>query len=415
MEEWAAELDLYLLNIGNAPTCIRPQGSSIIDLSWCTRDLRREISNWQVREDIESLSDHVYITLQIGSGTHSVSQRNSKYPKWVKEGWDFDKFRATIYWEFAQISTGRENSAELIAGQIQSALHRACDAAAARVGVGPRHKRVYWWSEKIAEARRRSVACRRLWSKAKTRHLDRATTEERRRLYNTVRKNLRREIHKAKAQAWQELLNDIETDPWGLPYRLVLNKLRTAGPALTEVLDREILDRTLDSLFPMDTERGEEGSQNTPVEDEATVVTVEEVVAAIRKKGKGNTAPGLDGIRMRALKAIPEEELPVLTACYTECIKKGRFPRPWKRAALVLIPKEWPVDADNPKVRPICLLSEVGKTFETVIAGRIWDWLEDNSASRLSDDQFGFCPQRSTCDALSEAYNIIQGANDRGG
>lgn len=31
---WAAGLDLRLANLGNAPTCVRWQGSSIIDLTW---------------------------------------------------------------------------------------------------------------------------------------------------------------------------------------------------------------------------------------------------------------------------------------------------------------------------------------------------------------------------------------------
>lgn len=31
---WAAERDLRIINSGNAPTCVRPQRTSIIDLTW---------------------------------------------------------------------------------------------------------------------------------------------------------------------------------------------------------------------------------------------------------------------------------------------------------------------------------------------------------------------------------------------
>ena len=32
--DWAAELDLQLLNVGNVSTCVLWQGESIVDLSW---------------------------------------------------------------------------------------------------------------------------------------------------------------------------------------------------------------------------------------------------------------------------------------------------------------------------------------------------------------------------------------------
>lgn len=34
LSSWTAERDLRVLNTGNTPTCVRPQGSSIIDISW---------------------------------------------------------------------------------------------------------------------------------------------------------------------------------------------------------------------------------------------------------------------------------------------------------------------------------------------------------------------------------------------
>jgi len=150
-------------------------------------------------------------------------------------------------------------------------------------------------------------------------------------------------------------------------------------------------------------------------EEEEAIVTPEEIIAAMKRKGKSGTAPGLDGIRMKALRAIPKEEIPILARCYTRCLKEGRFPEFWKRAALVLIPKEWPIDANEPKVRPICLLSETGKILEAVLASRIWNWMEDNPPSRLSDDQFGFCPGKSTCDALSQVCTTIQRVGEQGG
>lgn len=66
LENWAAGYDLRLINSGTAPTCIRPQGDSIIDITWVTADLIRHVTGWCVRQDLESLSDHQCITFGIG-------------------------------------------------------------------------------------------------------------------------------------------------------------------------------------------------------------------------------------------------------------------------------------------------------------------------------------------------------------
>lgn len=63
-------------------------------------------------------------------------------------------------------------------------------------------------------------------------------------------KELRTEINRLKSLAWQELIDSINDDPWGLPYRLVLGRLRSASPSLTELLDPETLENLLNSLFP---------------------------------------------------------------------------------------------------------------------------------------------------------------------
>lgn len=73
------------------------------------------------------------------------------------------------------------------------------------------------------------------------------------------------------------------------------------------------------------------------------------------------------------------------------------------------------MDAGAPKVRPICLLSELGKILESILVDRIWSWMEDNPMARLSEDQFGFRRHRSTVDALTVVCDTIQDTNERGG
>ncbi|KMQ89537.1 reverse [Lasius niger] len=93
------------------------------------------------------------------------------------------------------------------------------------------------------------------------------------------------------------------------------------------------------------------------------------------------------------------------------CLKNGEFSYNWKCAYLVLIPKAGKPDAsETPKARPICLINELGKTFERVLAERIFLWQMDNSGSDLSNNQFGFRKNRSTCDALLLIKRITSSA-----
>ncbi|KMQ88704.1 reverse transcriptase [Lasius niger] len=66
----------------------------------------------------------------------------------------------------------------------------------------------------------------------------------------SAKKELCREIAKAKSTAWRELIFTIDADPWGLPCKVVLNRLERQSPTLTETLDEKIVDRLLSSLFP---------------------------------------------------------------------------------------------------------------------------------------------------------------------
>ncbi|KMQ92250.1 reverse transcriptase [Lasius niger] len=69
----------------------------------------------------------------------------------------------------------------------------------------------------------------------------------------------------------------------------------------------------------------------------------------------------------------------------------------------------------QPKVRPICLLNDIGKTFERVLELRINRWQEGSPESDVSEYQFGFRRHRSTCDALRLLREITSAAVNNGG
>lgn len=179
LEDWAAEFDLCLLNEGSVPTCVRPQGYSIIDVTWCTPDLRGEISGWKVREDLESLSDHHYVTMDISCDNGSLLRSiGPSLPRWQRGEWNMDAFQAVARWEFGQSGLDQDASVNPMAQKATKIIQDSCDAAADKVRPNGGRKRIYWWNSSIAQARKVSTRARRAWTKAKTRHWDSETTQE---------------------------------------------------------------------------------------------------------------------------------------------------------------------------------------------------------------------------------------------
>ncbi|KMQ87232.1 type-1 retrotransposable element r1dm, partial [Lasius niger] len=96
-----------------------------------------------------------------------------------------------------------------------------------------------------------------------------------------------------------ELRASVNKDPWGLPYMLVLEKLKPASLGLTELLEPEVLTELLKTLFL-------KNDSPNPIEDWSEfawsnewAISLPETIRAIRKVAASWTkAPGPDGFRM---------------------------------------------------------------------------------------------------------------------
>lgn len=65
LELWASQLGLCLTNTGSSSTCVRPQGRSIVDITWSILNAVSLIKDWCVVTDTETLSDHRYIGMRV--------------------------------------------------------------------------------------------------------------------------------------------------------------------------------------------------------------------------------------------------------------------------------------------------------------------------------------------------------------
>ena len=120
------------------------------------------------------------------------------------------------------------------------------------------------------------------------------------------------------------------------------------------------------------------------------------------KKLKNNKAPGDDGVTNLLIKYLEPSLTDILFQIYNSCYNYGMFPDRWKLAKIKMLhKKESKLDPSN--YRPISLLNQFGKIFESLIADIIRFWAEDNN--KLDPIQAGFRRKRSTNDKL---YTLSQ-------
>ncbi|XP_011860276.1 PREDICTED: uncharacterized protein LOC105557606 [Vollenhovia emeryi] len=415
LADWAAELNLCLSNKGKEPTCVRHTGSSIVDLTWSTPDIAGKILNWKVLKEVETLSDHMYITYEVASRDNNPPRETKSRVRWNCDKLDQEFFEKSLEWSCSIGPTGEDlESDDGPALWLRRVMTEACEAAAPRIPKRIKKRYVHWWSSEIEELRTECIRARRNWTRAKRRR-DEPNERELAVTYRNTRNRLRQEINKAKNQAWANLVNEVEKDPWGLPYKLVLNKLRRADTSLAEKMDHGEMDALMDTLFPRArAPRKLDWHALGYRWEEDMAVTPLEVLNAIKSRKRTNTAPGPDGISIKFWKKAPACLIAKMAECFTACLKNGAFPKPWKRANLVLIPKGEPEVGRQIKARPICLLDDASKLFEKIIADRIQEFIRDKGYANYSENQFGFRKARSTTDAILAVKETIQAANRRG-
>lgn len=116
---------------------------------------------------------------------------------------------------------------------------------------------------------------------------------------------------------------------------------------------------------------------------------------------------------------VPGKMIERLTEIANKLLKVGKFPRKWKLAKLVLIPKAKNDESDTPKARPICLIDDIGKCLEKIIVERIGNWMEymverGLAFAAVGRNQYGFRKNRSTIDALNRIKEIVEMARKEG-
>lgn len=149
---------------------------------------------------------------------------------------------------------------------------------------------------------------------------------------------------------------------------------------------------------------------NMPPSMSLTPVTEQEINKLILSL-KDGTAPGIDGIQVKLIKASRLFIAAPLSFIFNLCFVSGVFPKKLKIAVIVPIHKaNDPTEPGN--YRPISLLSIFSKLLERCLKVRLMHFLSENVL--ISQNQFGFLENKSTDDAIYKMTSYLYEALDSG-
>ena len=106
---------------------------------------------------------------------------------------------------------------------------------------------MYWWNDNIAKSRQEYIRARRKATRVrkKSNHKDLKDLKE---LHKEARLKLVKVIKASKAHCWDELVEEIEQDPWGRPYKVVMKRMKPQSLSSPTCL--VLLEKIVTSLFP---------------------------------------------------------------------------------------------------------------------------------------------------------------------
>jgi hypothetical protein len=102
----------------------------------------------------------------------------------------------------------------------------------------------------------------------------------------------------------------------------------------------------------------------------------------------------IDGIPSDCLRHLPRRPLVHLTHLINNCVRLSHFPKSWKEAKVITLPKPGKDPKLPQSLGPISILPTTGKLFEKVILKIVQRHIENKGS--LNACEFGFRARHST-------------------
>jgi hypothetical protein len=137
--------------------------------------------------------------------------------------------------------------------------------------------------------------------------------------------------------------------------------------------------------------------QTTPA---ITLAELEESLKKTKQK-----APGNSGITKMHLTNLPPIAKLNLVKIFNTILSSGYYPKVWKEALMIFLPKPGKTPLEHINYRPISLLEVPGKLLEKIINRRLIKTIENRGL--YNSRQHGFRPNRGTNTATAILYETI--------
>lgn len=263
----------------------------------------------------------------------------------------------------------------------------------------------HWWSPELRTARSAVRALRRRFQNEN----DEDTRNQYKMIYRRELAKYKKLITKEKRRSFKEYVDRITTSTiFGRNYKVITNKKNTmqriSGIQKTDgtlaETHQEATKMIANYHFPF-----KPSGQNWTFDNHTMQINYDEIKYAMDAASRGKT-PGIDGIPAEVFKHIMGWKPEILTRTINACLKLNTFPKEWKKAKVVLIPKDGKPKELPSSYRPICLLPTWGKLLDKIITNRLVFHLESNNL--ISNRQYGFRQYKGTSEALTALTDKIE-------
>ena len=402
VEDFILEEGLEVLNCPNSLATFMPSigRETWIDVSLATRQLASLVAEWGVLDQYFH-TDHRAIRTEFSVVPMGTSQHRTF--NWKAADWE----RLNRMLEAELVARSCQPKPPSTTQELDSLVANFSSALGQAVAVAVPVKRPSrfskpWWNPTLTRLQRATKKAYYHWKWT--------LWEGDRALFAAKRWAYKNEIAAAKKRLWVEFCEGMtQTNAWerlkkidGQPRRRQVGALKDShgewahdAGAKAQVLGAHFFPQdsrpiteaqraTIDDVIHWLGEHPAESNTLPPV----SAAEVQASLLHFRALG----APGSDGIMNEVLRRTMVVSLPFITAIAQSSMQLQYFPRAWKRAIAILVPKKGCDLEEAGSYRPISLLSVVGKVVEFLVTKRLTFWLE--AGKKLSKNQYGFRKQK---------------------
>jgi ribonuclease HI len=415
MENFLSSVPLTLHNTPSLPTFQSGPRSSFIDLTLSTANIATSITEWCIHPK-DVLSDHRMIGFTIFTAQPAqlspLPGYNFKAANWLQYNAFLHANLPAVPGELFLGPAEVDSCVCVVTDILQKATYDAIPHRKPML-----RRAVPWWTEELTQLKRLSRAANRHYHNCKNPDFKPLLYQ----YYHEHCTAFKRAVKRAKRKSWQTYCSTSgNTHPWTTVYRILKRNgpqqsLRFSADSLDTDLE-ETINHTLTSLFPQDDPFSDTPFHRKQRSDVASFLSVPcgsesiayfssaEIKAAILRM-QPLKAPGNDQVFSLMLQKSIGPLLPTLTHLFNSCLRLSYFPARWKTGKLILLRKP-DLSIPPPKCyRPIILLSVLGKLFERLLLTRL-DYFNITN-QWISPSQFGFCPGKSTEQAIFKLVDFI--------